>query len=241
MKSHSPKIMDHPLLQSGKLSSLYNELINCTKCPRIVEFRERVATEKRKQFREWTYWGKPIPGFGNVDASLLILGLAPAAHGGNRTGRVFTGDKSADFLVKCLHKTGITNQPNSDYLTDGLQMKNAFMTPVLKCVPPFDKPTAEELKNCSHFFEQEISALSKIKIILGLGKIGFEGYLKHLRQNYSLKLKDYPFGHDKRYTLPNGKILWGCYHPSPRNVNTGRVNSSMMVKLLHKVKEELQK
>ena len=120
-------------------------------------------------------------------------------------------------------------------------MNNAFMTPVLKCVPPFDKPTAEELKNCSHFFEQEISVLSKIKIILGLGKIGFEAYLKHVRQNYSLKLKDYPFGHDKKYLLPNGKILWGCYHPSPRNVNTGRVNSLMMVKLLNKVKEELQK
>ena len=233
--------MDHPLLKDGKLSSFYNELIKCTKCPRIVEFREKVAIEKRKQYRDWTYWGKPIPGFGNVEANLLILGLAPAAHGGNRTGRVFTGDKSADFLVSCLHKVGITNQPNSDYLTDGLQMNNAFMTPVLKCVPPFDKPTAEELKNCSHFFEEEISVLSKIKIILGLGKIGFEAYLRHVRQDFSLKLKDYPFGHDKKYLLPNGKLLWGCYHPSPRNVNTGRVNSSMMIKLLNKVKEELLK
>ena len=241
MKSYSPKPMDHPLLQDGKLSSLYNELIKCKKCPRIVEFREKVAVEKRKQYRDWTYWGKPIPGFGNVEANLLILGLAPAAHGGNRTGRVFTGDKSADFLVSCLHKVGITNQPNSDYLTDGLQMNNAFMTPVLKCVPPFDKPTAEELKNCSHFFEEEISVLSKIKIILGLGKIGFEAYLRHVRQDFSLKLKDYPFGHDKKYLLPNGKLLWGCYHPSPRNVNTGRVNSSMMIKLLNKVKEELLK
>ena len=241
MKSYSPKPMDHPLLKDGKLSSFYNELIKCTKCPRIVEFREKVAIEKRKQYRDWTYWGKPIPGFGNVEANLLILGLAPAAHGGNRTGRVFTGDKSADFLVSCLHKVGITNQPNSDYLTDGLQMNNAFMTPVLKCVPPFDKPTAEELKNCSHFFEEEISVLSKIKIILGLGKIGFEAYLRHVRQDFSLKLKDYPFGHDKKYLLPNGKLLWGCYHPSPRNVNTGRVNSSMMIKLLNKVKEELLK
>ena len=241
MKSYSPKPIDHPLLLDGKLSSFYNELIKCTKCPRIVEFREKVAKEKRKQYRDWTYWGKPIPGFGNVEANLLILGLAPAAHGGNRTGRVFTGDKSADFLVSCLHKVGITNQPNSDYLTDGLQMNNAFMTPVLKCVPPFDKPTAEELKNCSHFFEEEISVLSKIKIILGLGKIGFEAYLRHVRQDFSLKLKDYPFGHDKKYLLPNGKLLWGCYHPSPRNVNTGRVNSSMMIKLLNKVKEELLK
>ena len=223
------------------LSKLNKSIIQCRKCNRLVHFREKIANEKRRQYFDQDYWGKPITGYGDQNAKLLMVGLAPAAHGGNRTGRVFTGDKSADFLVKCLHKTGITNQPNSDYLTDGLQMNNAFMTPVLKCVPPFDKPTAEELKNCSHFFEQEISALSKIKIILGLGKIGFEGYLKHLRQNYSLKLKDYPFGHDKKYLLPNGKILWGCYHPSPRNVNTGRVNSSMMVKLLYKVKEELQK
>ena len=241
MKSFSPKPFDHPLLIKNKLSPLYKELINCTKCPRIVEFRQKVAKEKRKQFREWVYWGKPIPGFGDVEASLLILGLAPAAHGGNRTGRVFTGDKSAEFLVKCLYETGMTNQPNSDYLSDGLKMNNAFMTPVLKCVPPLDKPTAEELKNCSHFFEQELLTLSNVKIILGLGKIGFEAYLKYVRQNFPLKLKDYPFGHDKKYELPNGKTLWGCYHPSPRNVNTGRVNSSMMIKLFNKVKEELEK
>lgn len=241
MKSFSPKPADHQLLLNSKLSPLYKELINCTKCPRIVEFRQKVAKEKRKQYREWVYWGKPIPGFGDVDASLLILGLAPAAHGGNRTGRVFTGDKSAEFLMKCLYETGMTNQPNSDYLTDGLNMNNAFMTPVLKCVPPYDKPTAEELKNCSHFFEQELSTLSNVKIILGLGKIGFEAYLKFVRQNFPLKLKDYPFGHDKKYELPNGKTLWGCYHPSPRNVNTGRVNSSMMIKLFNKVKEELAK
>lgn len=241
MNSFHPKPNDHPLLLSGPLSKLYSKLIECRACPRIVEFRERVAREKRKQFRDWSYWGRPIPGFGNADAKLLILGLAPAAHGGNRTGRVFTGDKSADFLVQSLYEAGITNQPNSDSLLDGLKMHDAFMTPVLKCVPPFDKPTAEELKNCSHYFEDEISILSNVKIVLALGKIGFDGYLKHVRQKFNFKLKDYSFGHDKKYLLPNGKILWGSYHPSPRNVNTGRVNSSMMIKLLMNVKKELKK
>ena len=241
MQSLDPKPNDHPLLVSGPLSHLYNELIKCRSCPRIVEFRERIAREKRKQFRSWTYWGRPIPGFGDTDAQLLILGLAPAAHGGNRTGRVFTGDKSADFLVKCLNKVGITNQPNSESLSDGLKMHNAFMTPVLKCVPPNDKPTAEELKNCSDYFENEMIALSNVRIVLALGKIGFDAYLRLIRQKFNFKLKDFPFGHNRKYLLPNGKILWGCYHPSPRNVNTGRVNTSMMIKLLTNVKEELEK
>ena len=241
MEPLHPKPKDHPLLTEGLLAPLYNKLINCRSCPRIVAFREKIAKEKRKQFQSWTYWGKPIPGFGSVDARLLILGLAPAAHGGNRTGRVFTGDKSADFLIKCLYDRGITNQPNSEFLSDGLKMHDAFMTPALKCVPPFDKPTSEELKKCSHYFEEEISMLPNVKVVLALGKIGFDAYLRHVRQKYNFKLKDFQFGHDKKYLLPNGKVIWGCYHPSPRNVNTGRVNSSMMIKLLSNVKEELEK
>ena len=240
MSNVHPKISDHPLINTGPLAKLYKQLVQCDYCPRIVEFRTKVALEKRKQYQEWTYWGKPIPGFGDVNASLLILGLAPAAHGGNRTGRVFTGDKSADFLIRCLHEADITNQPNSDSLTDGLIMNDAFMTPVLKCVPPYDKPTAEELRQCSPYFSNEMRILSKIKIVLALGKIGFDGYLRYIKQNFDIILKDYPFGHDKNYTLPNGKILWGCYHPSPRNVNTGRLNQNMMIDLLRKVKRSLR-
>ena len=240
MSNVHPKISDHPLINTGPLAKLYKQLVQCDYCPRIVEFRTKVALEKRKQYQEWTYWGKPIPGFGDVNASLLILGLAPAAHGGNRTGRVFTGDKSADFLIRCLHEVDITNQPNSDSLTDGLIMNDAFMTPVLKCVPPYDKPTAEELRLCSPYFSDEMRILSKIKVVLALGKIGFDGYLRYIKQNFDIILKDYPFGHDKNYTLPNGKILWGCYHPSPRNVNTGRLNQKMMIDLLRKVKRSLR-
>ena len=240
MSNVHPKISDHPLINTGPLAKLYKQLVQCDYCPRIVEFRTKVALEKRKQYQEWTYWGKPIPGFGDVNASLLILGLAPAAHGGNRTGRVFTGDKSADFLIRCLHEVNITNQSNSDSLTDGLIMNDAFMTPVLKCVPPHDKPTAEELRLCSPYFSDEMRILSKIKVVLALGKIGFDGYLRYIKQNFDIILKDYPFGHDKNYTLPNGKILWGCYHPSPRNVNTGRLNQNMMIDLLRKVKRSLR-
>ena len=231
-----PKVSDHPLIAKGPLSTLYKDLVRCNACPRIVDFRTRVAKEKRKQYQEWTYWGKPIPGYGDVSAKLLILGLAPAAHGGNRTGRVFTGDKSADFLIKCLNQLNITNQPYSDSLADGLIMNNAFMTPVLKCVPPFDKPTAAELKQCSDYFSEEMNTLSNVKVVLALGKIGFDGYLRYIKQNFDIILKDYPFGHDKKYNLPNGKILWGCYHPSPRNVNTGRLDEKMMIDLLKKIK-----
>ena len=235
-KNIHPKVSDHPLISSGPLSRLYKNLVKCNACPRIVDFRTRVAKEKRKQYQDWTYWGEPIPGYGDVSAKLLILGLAPAAHGGNRTGRVFTGDKSADFLIKCLYQLRITNQPYSDSLADGLIMHNAFMTPVLKCVPPFDKPTAAELKQCSDYFVDEMHILSNVKVVLALGKIGFDGYLRYIKQNFNIILKDYPFGHDEKYNLPNGKILWGCYHPSPRNVNTGRLNEIMMIDLLKKVK-----
>lgn len=188
---------------------------------------------------DWTYWGKPIPGYGDPQGEILLVGLAPAAHGGNRTARVFTGDKSADFLVNCLYAEGLANQPNSDSLDDGLELKNTFMTPVLKCVPPKDKPTSGELRNCANFFSAEMKLLKNIRIILALGKIGFDGCLKYFRQDYNLKMKNFPFGHDRKFVMPNGMILWGCYHPSPRNVNTGRLNFEMMTKLLRKIKRTL--
>ena len=239
MSNFHPKSEDHPLIRSGPMASLYKEIVNCKVCPRIVDFRTKIANEKRKQFMEWTYWGKPIPGYGDSKASLLLVGLAPAAHGGNRTARVFTGDKSADFLIKCLYKEGLANQPNSDSLNDGLKFNNIFMTPVLKCVPPQDKPTAEELNNCAHFFSREMELLKNVKVILALGKIGFDGCLKYFKKDFDFRMKDFLFGHDKHYVLPNGKILWGSYHPSPRNVNTGRMNENMMRSLLKKIKRKI--
>ena len=220
------------------LNQLENKIINCHKCDRLVRFREKIAIEKRKSYIDQDYWGRGVPGYGDKNARLMILGLAPAAHGGNRTGRVFTGDKSASFLFKCLHHVGLANQANSDHRDDGLKL-NGFITAAVKCVPPGDKPTAEEKENCSVFLEQEFRLLQNLKVVLGLGKIGFDACLKFVRKKYPLKMKDFKFGHGVRYRLPNGLLLFGSFHPSPRNVNTGRLNFEMMVKFLEVVKKEI--
>jgi len=217
---------------------LEEKVIKCRKCDRLVQFREKIAQEKRKSYSEWEYWGKPVPGYGSKDAKIMILGLAPAAHGGNRTGRVFTGDKSAEFLFKCLHHVGLSNQPNSDHRHDGLEL-TGYITAAVKCVPPGDKPTAQEKANCEVFLNEEFNILKNIKIVLGLGKIGFDSCLKYVRKSYPLKMKDYKFGHGVRYEMPNNLILYGSFHPSPRNVNTGRLNFDMMVNFLNVIKSEL--
>ncbi len=220
------------------LTSLEQEITLCRKCDRLVEFREKIAKEKRKSYMDWEYWGKGVPGYGKLNAKLMILGLAPAAHGGNRTGRVFTGDKSADFLFKCLHHVGLANQPNSDHRNDGLEL-NGYITPAVKCVPPGDKPTPEEKENCEPYLAREFELLRDLKMVLGLGKIGFDSCLKFVRKTHPLKIKDFKFGHGVRYQLPNGLILYGAFHPSPRNVNTGRLTFEVMVDFLERVKGEL--
>jgi len=221
------------------LTDLEHEIIGCRKCERLVAFREKIALQKRKSFMDWNYWGKPVPGYGNPNARMMILGLAPAAHGGNRTGRVFTGDKSADFLFKCLYHVGLANQPNSDHRNDGLKL-DGYITPAIKCVPPGDKPTVEEKDNCEPFLADEFKLLSRLKVVLGLGKIGFDSCLKFVRKTHPFKMKDYKFGHGVRYELPNGLTLFGAFHPSPRNVNTGRLSFEMMIHFLEKVKKELE-
>ncbi len=212
---------------------LNNKIINCYKCKRLVRFRERIASEKTKRFLDEEYWGRPVVGFGDKSAKIIILGLAPAAHGGNRTGRVFTGDKSAEFLFKCLHKVKMANKPNSVNKNDGLKLNNIYMTPVLKCVPPNDKPKADELKNCFPYFTKEINYLENAKILLALGRIAFEACLKL----FKLKGGDMKFIHGKSYDISNDLKLYACYHPSPRNVNTGRINEKMMLDVLKKLKK----
>jgi len=221
------------------LSNLNKTIIHCTKCERLVNFREKIAKEKRKQYIDQIYWGKPITGYGDQKAKLLMVGLAPAAHGGNRTGRVFTGDKSADFLFSCLYKTGFANQPNSTNKNDGLELKNMYLTTALKCVPPEDKPTSKELKTCFNYFNEEISYLKNVSIIVALGKIGYDACLNYYKQYYEIKNKDFIFSHGSKNILPDNKLLVGSYHPSPRNVNTGRINQNKMVKLLNNIKEIL--
>ena len=182
---------------------------------------------------------KPIVGFGDENAKLLIIGLAPAAHGGNRTGRVFTGDKSSDFLFKCLNEVKISNQDRSDNINDGLKLFNAYLTLSLKCVPPEDKPTKEELLNCFKYFKEEINCLKKVKVILALGKIAFDSIIQFYNIEHKIKLKNYKFSRGGEFVLPENKILVGCYHPSPRNVNTGRIDFKKFVSLLKSIKNKL--
>ena len=216
--------------------SLNSRIIKCKKCPRLVKFRKKIANEKRKQYLNQQYWGKPINGFGDSKAEILFVGLAPAAHGGNRTGRVFTGDKSSEFLYKCLYKAKISNQSYSINLNDGLKLKNAFITTALKCVPPGDKPTKIELNNCFGFFKKEIEHLKNLKIIVALGKIAFDACVDFYKSNYNFN-KKIKFGHSKFYQLPNDILLIGSYPPSPRNVNTGRININKMTSLFKKIEK----
>ena len=216
---------------------LNNKIIKCNQCLRLVKFRKKIAANKRKQYINEKYWGKPVTGFGDINGEILLVGLAPAAHGGNRTGRVFTGDRSADFLYKCLYKAKMSNQPTSKNKYDGLKLYNVYVTTALKCVPPGDKPALVELKTCFNYFKQEIDLLSNVKIIIALGKIAFDACIKFYKEIYFLQNKDYVFGHGVKYQLPDKKILIGCYHPSPRNVNTKRINLNKMVKLLKNAKK----
>ena len=219
-----------------KFKKLNKTIIKCKKCPRLVKFVKKISTEKRKQNIGENYWGKPLTGFGEFNSKLMILGLAPAAHGGTRTGRAFTGDKSGDFLFKCLHETGFANQPISKSLDDGLKIKSTYITNILKCVPPGDKPLNNEIENCSNFLNNEINNLQKLKIILTLGKVAFDNCIKFYKKNYEINGK-FTFKHGKKYFLPDKKILFSSYHPSPRNVNTKLISEKKMVSLFKKVKK----
>ena len=219
-----------------KLDNLNKTIVKCKKCPRLVKFIKKVSTEKRKQNINEIYWGKPVPGFGNSESKLAIVGLAPAAHGGTRTGRAFTGDKSGDFLFKCLHEVGISNSPISKNLNDNLELKSTYITNILKCVPPQDKPLTNEILNCSHFFDEEILNLKKLNVIVALGKVAFDNCTKLYKQKFNIK-KKFIFKHGKTELLPNGLIILSCYHPSPRNVNTKLLTNKMMVNLFKKAKK----
>ena len=216
--------------------NLNKKITNCNKCPRLVKFRNEISLKKRKQNLDEVYWGKPVTGFGDNQGKMLILGLAPAAHGGTRTGRAFTGDKSGDFLFKCLFSAKISNQPISRNIDDGLKLNSTYITNILKCVPPDDKPYLNELNNCSVFFDNEISKLKNLRVIITLGKVAFDNCIKLYKKKYRID-KRIIFKHSKKYTLPDGKFLIPCYHPSPRNVNTKIINLKMMKNLFLKAKK----
>jgi uracil-DNA glycosylase family 4 len=218
---------------------LREEIISCTRCRRLAKYRREVARIRKKQFADWTYWGAPLPGFGEREAQLLIIGLAPAAHGGNRTGRMFTGDGSADFLMRALHEAGFANQPTSVHVRDGLQMMNSFMTAMVRCAPPLNKPLASELSNCSIYFDREFALLRHVRVVLVLGLIAFKGYLDYLkRQGY--RTAGLKFKHGQKYAMPPGRpVLIASYHPSRQNTQTGRLTRKMMNAVLRVVNSSL--
>ena len=221
---------------SIKFKKLNKTIVNCKKCKRLRNFSKKIAIEKRKQNVDESYWGKPVTGFGHENSKLLIVGLAPAAHGGNRTGRAFTGDKSGDFLFKCLYEVGISNYPFSKDLNDNLKLRSTYITNILKCVPPEDKPLSKEISNCSDFFNEEILSLKKLKVIVTLGKVAFDNCIKLYKQKFNIKQK-FIFKHGKTQLLPDGLIILSSYHPSPRNVNTKIITTKMMVNLFKKAKK----
>ena len=218
-----------------KFKKLNKTIVKCKKCPRLSNFIKKISLEKRKQNINEKYWGKPVTGFGDLNAKLMIIGLAPAAHGGTRTGRAFTGDKSGDFLFKSLHKVGISNQNFSNQINDRLKLKSTYITNILKCVPPGDKPKNNELINCSNYFVQELNNLKNLAVIVALGKVAFDNCLKIYKKKFKIN-KKFQFKHSKNYLLPDNKTLIACYHPSPRNVNTKVVTTAMINKLFRKAK-----
>ena len=218
------------------LQILQQEIIECRKCPRLVVYREKVAREKRRAFREWTYWGRPVPSFGDPNAKLLIIGLAPAAHGANRTGRMFTGDRSGDFLYAAMHRAGFANQPTSLHRDDGLQLTNAYISATARCAPPDNKPLPSEILNCRPYIERELELL-RPRAILALGKIAWDAYLDILKQEKHIASRaQFPFSHGAEIQLPNDlPRLFGVYHPSQQNTQTGRVTPAMYDRVFKRI------
>ena len=219
-----------------KFKKLNKTIIKCKKCPRLINFIKKISKQKRKQNINEKYWGKPVTGFGDLKAKLMIIGLAPAAHGGTRTGRAFTGDKSGDFLFKSLHSVKISNQNFSNNINDGLKLNSTYITNILKCVPPGDKPDNNELIRCSNYFIQELDYLKNLNVIVALGKVAFDNCLKIYKKRFGIE-KKFIFKHGKKYLLPDKKTLIASYHPSPRNVNTKIITSTMMNRLFKKAKK----
>jgi uracil-DNA glycosylase family 4 len=199
-----------------------------------------VARKKRRAYESWKYWGKPIPGFGDPGARLLVLGLAPAAHGANRTGRVFTGDRSGDFLFAALHRAGFASRPLSESRDDGLRLLDAYVTAAVRCAPPANKPSPQETRNCRAHLREELDLLSRVRVVLALGKFAHDAYLKHLKEEgTSIVMKDFPFRHGARHRMPRGPVLWNTYHPSQQNTFTGKLKPKDLDKVLRALKRDL--
>ncbi len=219
--------------------SLEREIIECRRCPRLVEWRERVAREKVRRYRNETYWGRPIPAFGLPDSALIIVGLAPAAHGGNRTGRILTGDRSGDWLYDALYKFGFANQPVSVSMDDGLELTDCLVTAVVRCAPPANKPRPEEIRNCGEYLTREFRLATRKRVVIALGQVAFHSFLKMWQENYRLPSgRTLKFCHGGEWDV-NGVVLLSSYHPSQQNTQTGKLTRSMFHSIFRRAREIL--
>lgn len=217
------------------LKALNQRIVACDRCQRLREYCAKIAVEKRAAYRDQAYWGRPVPNVGDAHARVLLVGLAPGAHGANRTGRMFTGDPSGDFLMQALFEVGFANQPQTQNRQDGLKLNDVLISGVAHCAPPGNKLTAQERANCAPFLDQTIKRMAHLQVILALGGVAWRALLSHFSQ------RQIPFAHERHLTLDNGLKLVGCYHPSPHNTYTGRLTSSMLVNLLHQLQNQLDK
>ncbi|MEN6606395.1 MAG: uracil-DNA glycosylase [Bryobacteraceae bacterium] len=223
------------------LASVQREVVGCDACSRLRKYCAKIAEEKRRAYREWTYWGKPVPSFGDPSAGLLIIGLAPGAHGANRTGRMFTGDPSGDFLFRALHRTGFASQPTSRSRDDGLTLHGAYVTAAVRCAPPDNKPLPGEIRNCRRYLERELELLHGAKVIVALGRIAFDVYLSVFRDRGLIRSRAaYPFAHGREHRIdPSLPVLISSYHPSQQNTSTGRLTEEMLYSVFARAKELL--
>jgi uracil-DNA glycosylase len=214
---------------------LNQEIVACTRCPRLITYCQKIGREKRRAYLAWDYWAKPVPGFGDPRARVLILGLAPGAHGSNRTGRPFTGDGSGNFLYPVLHKAGFASQPSGTHRDDGLRLTDAYITAAVRCAPPQNKPTPREIANCAPHLDREFALLPNVKVVVVLGRIAFDAYLNYLKRRGLLQSKaGFLFGHGETYKLPEGRTLLCAFHPSLQNTNTGKLTEQMLLDVFRK-------
>jgi uracil-DNA glycosylase family 4 len=223
------------------LQILQNEVANCRRCPRLREHCERIAAVKRRAYRDCEYWGKPVPSFGDPQARILILGLAPGAHGSNRTGRMFTGDRSGDWLYRALHRTGFASEPTSVSRDDALVLRDVYITAAARCAPPGNKPTPEELGNCRPYLERELDLLTNVKVVVALGKIAFDAYLDVLKARGAIRSRaPFVFGHNRQFATASGQpLLIGSYHPSQQNTSTGKLTEKMLLAVFQRARKLL--
>jgi uracil-DNA glycosylase family 4 len=217
---------------AANLDVLNAQIIACEACPRLRAYGAEIARIRKRQWRDWSYWGLPVPSFGDPRARVMVLGLAPGAHGSNRTGRPFTGDGSGNFMFPILYEAGFASQPNAESRDDGMKLTDMWVTAAVHCAPPANKPTPEEQRNCSHWLDEEIALLDRVKVVVCLGKIGFDAYVAYLLRKGTINARrGLEFAHGAEYKLPNGINLLATYHPSLQNTNTGKLTAPMFLKI----------